>query len=98
MDNHLEQASAYPLKWPVSTPHTPESRRSEARFEVNFTVARDQLLNELRLLGAKNAIISSNVQLRQDGLPYANFREPKDPGVAVYFSLNTSRQSPGSYD
>lgn len=33
-------------------------------------------------------VISSNVQLRQDGLPYSNRREPDDPGVAVYFELD----------
>ncbi|PHM09207.1 J domain-containing protein [Nostoc sp. 'Peltigera malacea cyanobiont' DB3992] len=32
-------------------------------------------------------VISSNVQLRRDGLPYATFREPDDPGVAVYFRI-----------
>ncbi|NWF58983.1 MAG: DnaJ domain-containing protein [Fischerella sp.] len=82
-----DQIEAYPLTWPVTSPRTLESKRKEAKFEVGFSVARDHLLNELRLLEAKNVIISSNVPLRKDGLPYANFREPADPGVAVYFNL-----------
>lgn len=32
-------------------------------------------------------IISSNLRLRQDGLPYSDQAEPADPGVAVYFHL-----------
>jgi len=36
---------------------------------------------------ARNVVISSNMPLRQDGLPYSSRREPDDPGVAVYFRL-----------
>lgn len=40
-------------------------------------------------MGARNVVISSNVPLRQDGLPYASEtkRRYDDPGVAVYFTL-----------
>lgn len=34
-----------------------------------------------------HVVISSNVALRRDGLPYSNQRRPDDPGVAVYFRL-----------
>lgn len=78
----------YPLTWPVGWIRTPEIKRQQARFEVAFTVARDHLLEELRRLGALDAIISSNIPVRQDGLPYARYRQPDDPGVAVYFQLN----------
>lgn len=33
-------------------------------------------------------IISTNIPVRKDGLPYSNFREPDDPGAAVYFTLD----------
>lgn len=79
--------SAYPLTWATVYPRTPQHKRKEARFEVSFAVARDQLLHELELLDAFAVVISSNVQLRRDGLPYANFREPDDSGVAVYFRI-----------
>jgi hypothetical protein len=79
--------SAYPLAWATIYPRTPQHKREAARFEVGFSVARDDLLNELRLLGAKNLVISSNVPLRRDGLPYATFKEPDDSGVAVYFQI-----------
>ncbi|WP_107668924.1 J domain-containing protein [Cyanothece sp. BG0011] len=43
------------------------------------------MLKELSRFKATNVIISSNVPLRQDGLPYASFSEPSDPGVVVSF-------------
>lgn len=75
----------YPLAWPVGQPRTPESRRENAAFKVDFRRARDETIHSLNLLGARNVILSSNVPLRHDGLPYANVAEPRDPGVAVYF-------------
>lgn len=50
-----------------------------------FAKSRDLLLKEIRLLGGKETIISSNIPLRRDGLPYANTSQPDDIGVAVYF-------------
>ena len=82
-----ENISAYPLTWATVYPRTPQHKRKEARFEVSFAVARDQLLLELELLDAFAVVISSNVQLKRDGLPYANFKEPDDPGVAIYFRI-----------
>lgn len=44
---------------------------------------------ELRRLGVRDGgwLISSNVKLRLDGLPYSGEKPPDDPGVAVYFQL-----------
>ena len=50
-----------------------------------FTKARDELMRELRLMGARYIVVSSNLPIRRDGLPYAKQPEPTDPGVAVYF-------------
>jgi hypothetical protein len=77
---------AYPLHWPVGRPRTQRSERS--RFDVGAAQARDDLLNEVRLLGGGNMVISTNIPLRNDGLPYAKYhgKEPEDTGVAVYFS------------
>lgn len=47
---------------------------------------------ELERLKARNSVVSSNVQLRRDGLPYSNRRPPEDPGVAVYFELDGRQQ------
>jgi hypothetical protein len=76
---------AYPLSWPPHRPRT--SYRQQSRFKVqSFARVRDELLNELKLLGAKGLVLSSNLKLRQDGLPMANQAQPKDTGVAVYFT------------
>lgn len=46
-----------------------------------------RVLDELRRLGARPGctVISTNVVLRQDGLPRSGQREPGDSGVAVYW-------------
>ncbi len=77
---------AYPLYWPVRWPRTrypstaPFGDHSRAR-------ARDTLRHELALLGASKIVLSTNIPLRQDGLPRADWRQPTDKGVAVYFDL-----------
>jgi hypothetical protein len=76
---------AYPLTWPERQPRTPAHTRHHAAFKFELGRARDELLHELKLLRAKDIVISSNVPTRRDGLPYADAREPADPGVAVYF-------------
>lgn len=50
--------------------------------------ARDDVFDELRRLGARNIVISTDVELRLDGLPRSGRRDPDDPGVAVYFTLD----------
>lgn len=87
-------AEAFPLHWPEGWPRTPDwKRESDNRFggrtygPLNMGRARDQLINELKLMGATNVVISTNVALRQDGLPYATQKQISDPGVAVYFML-----------
>lgn len=79
---------AYPLYWPDGWPRTPH--RKYAPYQVNFLKAREDLANELRLLGASKVVISTNVPIRRDSLPLANYSEPRDPGVAVYWWENSS--------
>lgn len=79
----------YPLTWPEGWPRTPDYRRSSSKFSPkSFAVVRDQLLDELRLFRATKVVLSTNIPLRQDGLPYASFRIPTDTGVAVFFQRN----------
>lgn len=79
-------AEAFPLSWPEHWPRS--KRRANASFQSSLSSARDHLMNELRLMGAAYVVLSSNLALRQDGLPYASQRQPVDPGVAVYFQWN----------
>lgn len=81
---------SYPLAWPDGWARTPQYKRVDTnRFSTTFVRAREQLFDELRKLGAKNVILSTNMALRNDGLPYANAarRRIEDPGVAIYFTL-----------
>jgi hypothetical protein len=80
--------TAYPLTWPpTSQQRTPSNKRASASYRAGFAKARDNLLDELRLFGADNVVISSDIPLRKDGLPYASFKEPADPGIGVYFRI-----------
>lgn len=51
--------------------------------------ATARVAGELRRLGVREAdwLISSNLRVRLDGLPYADQRNPDDVGVAVYFRI-----------
>jgi hypothetical protein len=80
-------AEAYPLSWPRQA-RTKMEARVRSRFELSLDKARRHLAEQLRMLGATGAVISSNVPLRKsDGQMFAD-REPVDPGVAVYFVRN----------
>lgn len=74
---------AFPLHWPEGWVRT--AKPASSRFDVSFASARDGLLEQLRMLGAKYPVISTDIELRRDGLPYANQPDPKDKGVAIYF-------------
>lgn len=81
---------AFPLSWPDGWKRT--SNRLNSRFRVpQFARARDELFRELKLLGVGdwNVILSSNIPLRRDGLPYSGQANPQDPGIAVYFRYKT---------
>ena len=81
----MDLKSAYPLAWPVGVPKA--ATRERSRFRLSFAGARDALVHELKSLEATDVVLSTNVRLRGDGLPYSGEREPEDPGVAVYFTL-----------
>lgn len=79
----MTDATRFPLSWPAGRARTRSPARSKFKVQ-SFARVRDELLNELKLLGAKQIVLSSNLKLRrQDGLPLANQANPADPGVAV---------------
>jgi len=77
---------AYPLQWPMSWPRT--QTPVPARFNTSLAAGREGLLWELDRMSATNIVISSNMQLRRDGLPYSKQSRLDDTGIAVYFTLN----------
>lgn len=76
---------AYPLTWPQGKPRIKYPQRS--RFKASFALCRDELLREIQRIGGGLPILSTNIQLKRDGLPYAGQKEPEDKGVAVYFTF-----------
>lgn len=76
---------AFPLSWPHDWPRT--RFRKASPYKVSLDVALEELLRELKLLGARAIIVSSNVPLRRDGGMYRDDRTSRvhDPGVAVYW-------------
>lgn len=95
---------AYPLCWPDGWPRTPAHlRQNGAQFvtrqhdggqawltsrPITFDKARRLLVDELERLKATGFVMSSNIQLRNDGQPRADSAERRhdDPGIAIYFS------------
>lgn len=85
-DSRPPGIEAYPLCWPPGWRRiTNNLYRSRARFDTSLSRARDGLFDELELMGAESIVLSTNIPLRRDGLPYAGMAQPKDPGAAVYF-------------
>lgn len=66
----------------------PDGKR-ESRRPLTVSDGVRRLVRQLRILGveAGDAVISTNIPVRLDGLPYGNQRDPADVGVAVYFRL-----------
>ena len=89
---------SYPLIWPAGWKRTESHRRERSRFGTGWNAkptvayALNELKNELRLLGAKSIVISTNVELKRDGDPYSGRRAPDDVGVAAYFVLDGHNQ------
>jgi hypothetical protein len=68
--------------------------RWEAKRELTISQATQRVMDELKRFGVSdwNIIISSNLQLRQDGLPRSGQANPTDPGVAVYWTKGKEGQ------
>lgn len=89
----------YPLDWPAGYARNAlsASYRSKPMFKtVSLTVAVDLVEGEVRKLLGKNRlgetdlVISTNVPLRNDGYPRADYLKSvlRDPGAAIYFNYN----------
>lgn len=89
---------AYPLTWPAGCKRA--NRRVRSRFghgatadrKPSIAAALDEAQNQLRQMGATRVIVSSDLLLRNDGLPRSGQPAPRDPGVAVYFTLGNEQK------
>lgn len=88
-----ETVTASPLYWPEGWKRT--ARRQRARFgDTNSFRETQEILAELQRMSVRgrDVIVSTNMRLRQDGIPYANQSAPADPGAAVWFTLKSQER------
>jgi hypothetical protein len=85
-----------PLRWAeASTPAS--ARRSRWTFKAGWQDTLDLLARELEHLKARDVVIEADFReqdLRLDGMPRANARQPEHPGVRIAFE---SRYGPLVY-
>jgi len=72
----------------VSTDYSSGQARYAGKKRLTVSDAVQRLLSELQRMGIgqDDVLISTNVELRLDGLPRSD-REPRDPGAAVYWNI-----------
>jgi hypothetical protein len=80
----------YPLSWPPGFPRT--EYPAQSRFDTPEERVKRNLEQQLYLLDATNIVVTTNVELRRNGRPYANQRI-SDTGVAVYFTRKGREQA-----
>lgn len=82
----------FPLQWPEGWARTRPGNQTKSKFghkgsgQVSLSGALYLLQGELQRLGASNVVITSDLPVRNDGLPYADGRAT-DPGIAVWFVM-----------
>lgn len=89
--DELRKQQAYPLAWPTGWKRTDRPKVSPFKGATVASATWD-VLDEIRLLHARDVVISTNVELRRDGLPLSNGKRVTDAGVAVYFTLSGSQR------
>lgn len=92
---------AWPVGWKRTEPHrrtaanfgTVTGRQVgeniwKSKTPLTIAQATDRVLAELRRMAveSRTIIVSTNLRLRNDGLPLSKQRQPDDPGAAVYWT------------
>ena len=94
----------YPLAWPDGWKRATTRRRANfkqtvqhscgsGKGPVTIETGTRRILDQLRQFGVRegDAIISTNLVTRLDGLPRSDQKAPADPGAAVYWKLPKDR-------
>lgn len=97
----MSTVPAYPLAWPEGWKRNQPSQRTGSRFgrasrheygtykigrKLTINEAVDRVRGEIqRIARTDDVVISTNLELRLDGLPRSGQSEPADPGAAVYW-------------
>lgn len=78
--------SPYPLDWPPNVPRTRYRETSAFAKGRGFTAARDGVYKQLDMMRVSHVVITSNLPLRANGVPYsAGPGAISDPGIAVWW-------------
>lgn len=81
------ETNAYPLQWPVGRARTNSYVRKMGLLnKMPSARIRQLLFSELRKMNVGTFVISSNIAVRKDGMPYVGQSIPDDPGVVLYFT------------
>lgn len=101
----MDDVTRYPLDWPTGWKRTnfrgqsnfnkkvsrtrPDGSRCQLTENLTVGDGLRRLTDELRRLGARNPVISSNLRRNLDGsITAGQAKMLEDPGIAVYFRLN----------
>lgn len=86
----------YPLAWPAHKPRRHWDKRVTGSFsktleggktrKVTIAEAADRCDEEVQRMGGRWPILSTNVELRVNGIPKGGVK-PADPGACLYFDL-----------
>lgn len=82
-----ERSSARFRKTELVPSGLPSGASWRQHTDLTLAQALERVLDELRRFGAGRVVVSTNIELRLDGLPRSGRPAPTDPGVAVYFHL-----------
>lgn len=99
--------TASPLTWPHGWKRTPAGHRVDARFgsrkkqtngyhalqKITVAHAVDAVYVQLRMMGFGDwqSILSTNLNLRLDGIPRSGQPEPQDTGASVWWRKDTDQ-------
>lgn len=95
----MSEITRNPLCWPNNVPRTAPHLRGQPLFnDVTIETGTSHITQEINRLNKRqcytddrSVIISSNLNIRKDGLPFSQQAQPSDPGIAVYFKLRFVR-------
>jgi len=76
-----------PLQWLPQQPRTNRPERARFSSKHNISYAGRCLVDELRLMGAKDCVISSNLKRTMSGNSFYSNQKVEDSGVVIYFNL-----------
>ena len=74
------------VAWPKGWTRTPAHKRGRSGFRVTFSRGLQDVQAELRRMNASNLRVDHAGTTARDGTPLAGSKEPKDPGVVVYWN------------